>query len=138
MSLQNANNIEPVLYLEQIDRDYVNWRVYVRYLGNDRYGVYGTRRDKNIPTTNRYPYLRMNFLSRSSLSKWISTVLTTKDNRVNLTLLMINMDALISDDFVGYDNVNLRVNELVGYDKTYLTHQNIMTYLRLLRDHYAF
>lgn len=128
----------PVLYIEEISADQViDWRIFIRATVDRTYVVYATRRPNEYPSSIKsgFPFFRMEFYDRKSLANWLSETMSHFENKVNLTMYMFNLDAAISNDFVGFDNLRHGNLEISGYDGTHLTHQRVMKYLRILANH---
>ena len=134
------NTAYPVLYIEEIEEtiaDGIDWRIFIRTTKDNTFVVYGTRRPISDLQSN-YEYLRMEFNDRVSLVSWLQDALCLKSNRINLTMYMFNRSAIISDDFVGYNNLRRNTLELYGYDKRKYTRQMLMRTLYVLANHRAY
>ncbi len=125
--------------VEDVNSPYsVDWRFYVRYLGCDRYQFVGTRRDDKTERTHRYPDVSMVFKSRTTLADFMFRITDMPNNKTskwNMTLYRQNTSTLeTTEDVVSYDNNYDSSNDLVGFDKTRVTRELVMDYLRFLRD----
>ena len=134
-SSSTATTYTPVLYIEEIDSfKTIDWRIFIRSTVDRTFVVYATRRPAEL-ASSKFPFFRMEFYDRKSLANWLSETLGLFEHKVNLTLYMLNIEAAISNDFVGFDNLRQGRLEMAGYDKTTLTHQRVMKYLRILANH---
>lgn len=127
-------SVFPVLYLEETMSDNTtDWRLCVRYGGDDTYEVYGSRWDGNSSQ------FRFRFLSRQSLFTFLTTVIC-KESNVSLTLYNVDRSDMLKENFVSYYESYNTNDELVGYDnlsfKEYRS--DLMKYLLVLRDSRSF
>ena len=120
----------PVLYIEE-NRDDSNkdWHFCILYGGNDTYVVYGYRFNYGQDF-----YTKMTFLSRSTLTDFLRNAFCVETSKMDVTLYFVNENDVTMDHFESYYNLYQYNNELFGYDDSSFTHQNVMTYLKVLRD----
>jgi hypothetical protein len=128
----------PVLYLEETDRDQIDWRVFVRFdRQSGNYIMYGTRRPLWHNLQSPFPFYRMVFTNVKSLAKWLKLNMNMDESSISLTIYNFELDALISDDFVGLNNLRncyletLGIDEVTPYLKSYAS---LVGSLKMLRD----
>lgn len=109
-----------VFYVEETlsDGD-LDWRACVRYNGNDTYTLYGTRNEKH--------QFRMDFLSRESLARFLTTAVD-QASKLNTTLYVVDESQMNFDNFSCYYESYNSNNELYGYDS--LTYSEYTSSLR--------
>ena len=128
----------PVLYLEETDREQIDWRVFVRFDGQSgNYIMYGTRRPLWHNFQSPFPFYRMVITNEKSLAKWLKLNLNMDESSISLTIYNFDLDALISDDFVGFNNLRngyletIGIDEVTPYQKSYAS---LVGSLKMLRD----
>jgi hypothetical protein len=117
-----------VFYVEETLSDgSQDWRVCVTYDGLDTYNLYGTRDGNN--------QLRMEFLSRESLARFLTTSVD-ETSKLNVTLYTVDETQLNFDNFSCYYEAYSSKNELYGYDNlTYNEYSSsVRDNLMILRD----
>ena len=133
--MSSISNIVPILYIEEVDPispDGNDWKVFIRYAGNGKFVVHGTRRGETKHL--QFAYHRLEFLTLASLTMWLREAMDNFTEGINVTMFTVDRDALISHDYVGYENLRLSRNELYGYDNVKADSQFIIRQLRILRD----
>jgi hypothetical protein len=123
-------SLTPVLYIEETrDDGNKDWHMCIRYLGEDKYMVYGYRYNYG----NDF-YSKMTFLNRKSLMKFLRLSYCTETSVMDVTLYFVNRHSLDNDDFESYYNAYKYSNDLVGYDGHSFNEEGLMDMLRILRD----
>jgi hypothetical protein len=134
------SSISPVLYLEEVssyDRSF-DFRAFVFYAGYDTYVVHFTRRDTKCKS---FPDVRLEFLTRDALATFLCYSIDAEENRVNITLFMLDFDQLSGgNSFSSYHDLyktTRRRQEIFGYDdcssKTF-NYDALMELAMILRD----
>lgn len=122
--------LTPVLYIEETrDDNKKDWHLCIRYEGNDTYMVYGYRYNYK----NDF-YTKMRFLDRKSLVKFLRYSCCVDTCKMDVTMYFVNQNKLDNDDFDSYYNAYQYSNELFGYDDSEYTEEQLMDWLRILRD----
>lgn len=128
----------PVIYLEETNQNQVDWRVFIRYDRQiSKYIMYGTRRPKEHTLHSSFPFYRMIFNSRSNLARWIMLNLNMDESDINMTMYNFDLNAVISDDFVGFNNLRSRFYETIGIDNLegkLCSYSAFIDYLTMLSD----